>query len=600
MVGTTGTTRTCQRVGCSKYLHHVCSIEWVLKNKLPEGGIATLCRAHHPHYTKFVAAAAAAAASTASNSITGGVISPTCPTASMDLTDILNGASGIPRANDYEEPPPSLCVSPAENHFIDNNRTMLSLAAMCIGALDNDGLQLVDPDAAPWNQFPKKQVKPASDILRAEMMRRWTTSAISDQEGKPPASKNWGKDKLMKWLHDYPIAATDDVAFLKREVASRKKAAINAAQERDKEAAKLLALDGEGAKNKYKSWNGRLPYLRLIHTLIDHDNIKAAYIRRGDIPSGRMAVENRNTKEAKEASVWQMMADKWNDHSFTPATASEPDWHPHYTSSETITFEMVSEFLPPDAVRVKERFESMMTVLKRQIPKWERSGQGDGGHHGDDEDEPGFGVLAGRSSFSLSKVQDFFENNNSYVIYLWHMIAKHQLIKSSMNMLAAGVGSRSGASGIPCAISTRTNGEDDNDGGSSAASRTSSTISSARKKNDGDGDVLSESIREHATRIHDFALAKKEATRKTIEHARQKEKRKRYDTIQLEIGRLRAEKRQLLIQKCTLTLDKNDDLTNALAESIAEVEEEISTYTKQLSEVDMQTPQKSNRSPPDC
>ena len=49
-----------------------------------------------------------------------------------------------------------------------------------------------------------------------------------------------------------------------------------------------------------------------------------------------------------------------------------------------------------------------------------------------------------------------------------------------------------------------------------------------------------------------------------------------------------------------MTLDKNDDLTNALAESIAEVEEEISTYTKQLSEVDMQTPQKSNRSPPDC
>jgi hypothetical protein len=79
-----------------------------------------------------------------------------------------------------------------------------------------------------------------------------------------------------------------------------------------------------------------------------------------------------------------------------------------------------------------------------------------------------------------------------------------------------------------------------------------------------------------------------------------KKNKKRYDTIQLEIGLLRAEKRQLLIQKCTLTLDKNDDLKNALAESIAEVEEEISTYTKQLSEVDMQTPQKSNRSPPDC
>ena len=125
--------------------------------------------------------------------------------------------------------------------------------------------------------------------------------------------------------------------------------------------------------------------------------------------------------------------------------------------------------------------------------------------------------------------------------------------------------------------------------------RSSSTISSARKENDS-GDELSKSIREHATSLHDFAMAKKESTLKQIEHATQKEKRKHYDTIQLEIGRLRAEKRQLLIQKCGA---QNDNLKNALAVSIAEVEDEISTYNKQLSEVDVQTPQKSNRSP-DC
>ena len=172
------------------------------------------------------------------------------------------------------------------------------------------------------------------------------------------------------------------------------------------------------------------------------------------------------------------MADKWNDETFAPMTASEPGWHPHYSTSETITFEMVSEFLLPNAEKVKDRFESMMTVLKHTIPKWERSGQGDGGHHGDDDDndplydreendmdvilhdkdsrdssndssddetgnqKPAFGVLTGRSHFALSKIQDFFENHNSYVIYLWHMIAKHQLISSSMNMLADGVGSR--------------------------------------------------------------------------------------------------------------------------------------------------------------
>ena len=74
----------------------------------------------------------------------------------------------------------------------------------------------------------------------------------------------------------------------------------------ENEANQLLALDGGTKKNK--SWSGRLPHLYLIHALIDHSNIKAAYIHCGDIPSGQMAVENCNTEEARAASVWQMLA----------------------------------------------------------------------------------------------------------------------------------------------------------------------------------------------------------------------------------------------------------------------------------------------------
>lgn len=95
-------------------------------------------------------------------------------------------------------------------------------------------------------------------------------------------------------------------------------------------------------------------------------------------------------------------------------------------------------------------------------------------------------------------------------------------------------------------------------------------------------------------------MARKESTREQIEHATQKEKRKRYDTIQLEIGRLRAEKRQLLIQKCSIAPGPHhDNMENALTVSIAEVEEEIESYKNQLSQANMTTPQKSNRSPSD-
>jgi hypothetical protein len=56
---------------------------------------------------------------------------------------------------------------------------MLSLAIMSIGALDDDGQPLLDTDAAPWNKFPKKQIKPGADILRADIKRRWKNAEPS-------------------------------------------------------------------------------------------------------------------------------------------------------------------------------------------------------------------------------------------------------------------------------------------------------------------------------------------------------------------------------------------------------------------------------------
>ncbi len=41
----------CQLSGCKKYVHHPCSIQWVDLMNLPEEGIGTLCRAHHPQYS---------------------------------------------------------------------------------------------------------------------------------------------------------------------------------------------------------------------------------------------------------------------------------------------------------------------------------------------------------------------------------------------------------------------------------------------------------------------------------------------------------------------------------------------------------------------
>jgi hypothetical protein len=54
---------------------------------------------------------------------------------------------------------------------------------------------------------------------------------------------------------------------------------------------------------------GKEPILRLIHTLIDNDEVKRAHlVVRLDVLSNHMVVENRNTPKSKAASVWAMMS----------------------------------------------------------------------------------------------------------------------------------------------------------------------------------------------------------------------------------------------------------------------------------------------------
>ena len=77
----------------------------------------------------------------------------------------------------------------------------------------------------------------------------------------------------------------------------------------------------------------------------------------------------------------------------------------------------------------------MNLALKRAISNWKRSGQGDGGYTGEDDDvdnddmdgeegddeqeEPNrFGSLAGRSQHALDLRHNFFDKWNTYLLYL--------------------------------------------------------------------------------------------------------------------------------------------------------------------------------------
>jgi hypothetical protein len=544
----------------------------------------------------------------------------------------------LPALDSADDPPPN--VSPTENFFVESDRTLLSLVVLSIGLCDDDGSATLDPNLPPWKNMNANMIKPKVDDLKAECIRRWCAFIRHEQDAnkaKEPSNKYWDRKKLLKYLCDHPISAASEVAFLRAEISKRKETAAAAMEEAAAEKRLLDAADASA--KKYKSWSGKLPYLRLIHTIVDNDNIKRAYIHRNDIPSGRMAVENRNTAEAKAANVWQMVADKWNDVTFTPVTESVPDlFRDHFAASETIPHHMVASFIPPTADKAKERFESMMTILKRIIPKWEKSGQGDEGHHGDDDDnnpikhqegntdmldddnediisddndeegvvmnkKPKWGEMKGRSRCALSMRQEFFQHSNSYVLYLWHIIAKHDLIGTSMSMLADSVGSLDGARGIPTAIRKTNydneisvnyaiNGSDSRSVGSNSAT--------SKFSHENYEDMLSSSIRDHGTNVMQFAKIKAEEGAKNRAHAEGKEKRKRADVVDQQILSLRAEKRQLIIRLSSMENGSNPAAENAISSSIEEINEDIRKKQLQLAElVEMPTPIKSNRTPED-
>ena len=93
--------------------------------------------------------------------------------------------------------------------------------------------------------------------------------------------------------------------------------------------------------------------LCMMHALIDHDEIKRAYLTCHDLPAGWIGIENCHTATAKEQNIWQLIANKWNDPTFSPS--SNAMCHSDYFSSEVLGFDIVCEFATATAEKVEDR-----------------------------------------------------------------------------------------------------------------------------------------------------------------------------------------------------------------------------------------------------
>ena len=91
------------------------------------------------------------------------------------------------------------------------------------------------------------------------------------------------------WLLDNPATNAVDRAFIFSAVEERITAHVGATLER-------ATLEKSLVSDMFnKRWTGKEPILRLIHTLVNNDEIKRTYLQRFDLPLDRMVLENRKT-----------------------------------------------------------------------------------------------------------------------------------------------------------------------------------------------------------------------------------------------------------------------------------------------------------------
>ena len=464
---------------------------------------------------------------------------------------------------------------------MSQGRSLKALALLSLGLTNDDGTPIFDLSVLPWSAAaPPSSLKLSAKELRCEVTRR---CVAAENVLNAPRPGQWPVKKSTEWLIGNPIVAEEEVAFIKKTILDR----VSVSEHAGLEGVPSLPSSKSGGGN----WVGKYPYLRLIHAIIDDNDIKTAYLRRLHIPGGRMAVENRNTEAARTSNVWYMVAEKWNDELFSPTTSIK-DSHSDYSWPIAIPWESVEKLQPATPEKVEEKWNSMNLALKRAISNWERSGQGDGGITGEDDlddddidgedgdDAKRFGSLEGRSQRALDLRHNFFDKWNTYLLYLWDVLDEHNLVQSTMQQLLEGVGAGNGSNGVPSVVGGRRQSDDNDSLSSSKKSKTANEDAAAFQQ-------LSTSIESHSQSLVAAAriAAAEQAKNRTQSRASE---------IQGRINSLRDSKREMAIRLTTANIQQV--AVDAIVAQMTSIDEEIQSQTVELNSI-LSTPTRSNRSP---
>jgi hypothetical protein len=493
----------------------------------------------------------------------------------------------------------------ARPYYERGNNAIQLLIAMAVGLKDDEGSPLFDENQEPWSSSHLKvrEWKPSVDQLRAEVLRRYDCYCFADLlNNKRPLNKSWTVKKCMDWLIQHPINWEDkgitdaalDVLFVSDEMSNRKALAmdgINAIEEQN------AALEGR--------WSGSQPMLRLIHTVVDHDDIKLAFLHRSD-SLARPQLENRNSTDKRDRTCWELMSDKWNDKSYNPETMvflTEGQYM--FRDKIDLSYSTVQHLAAATPDKCKTKMNEMMGQLKRIIQNWEASGQGDGGKDYDEDNPVQFdlGVLCeGRSEYAVASRAHFFKYKEMYLLYLWDVAELFDLTRSCMQTLDPTVAAGDGGKDVPSVFEQM---DEFSIGSLDSKSNNDSKGSKAIAD-------IAANLKEFNKRAEALQKFEKEEKEKDRKHATNERTFSEYhstkERISREIESLEKEKRgyewKLLKSKRQRLDDSDEDpIAQSMQEFVDSIGVQLANKKKELADLhgrmnaEQSTPQKSNVTP---
>ena len=312
--------------------------------------------------------------------------------------------------------------SSAEEHFVENENSKKVLLAMVVGLKDENDVLFdgnYNTDAYPTKQ--RRKWMPILADFVSEIKRRKLSMGQ-----KPKANSQMKIDAALNWLIQNPITDEQDKEYILGQM-NLFMTVVSA-----------NLVNSVESSPKSKQWKGSIPFLRLIHCLVDNDDVKEAFQKSFTILT-RKELDGRNNPDTQKACPWELISKYFNSESFNPKSTKYPELHEEFKEELDLSFNKVKEMGELDHEKAKSKFVLMKNYLIFVKMNYEKSGNGDGCLDLDDDSST-------EEIFKQLKVIDgkdkkiFLQGRPPYTLYFWMKVDESNLMETVTQQLNDAVG----------------------------------------------------------------------------------------------------------------------------------------------------------------